>query len=613
MQSEDPTASGGATNPKDFAAELKGERDNWRVRLLTAIRPITAGMGLLGFLLQTFFTRGAQRLIPMVGFSIMLLASVLPRISNRARAWAICMSLAGMCIAVMAFFGPAPNLFSGMLVAVVFALLLLDRWEAFVVCLIAGIGVASTAVAFVAKWISVSPLWLSHVDFARPVNVVRIVLVFFIAATTLMLGIRHVMRALERLLREKSEALSSLRVETAAKEELRRELAAREKVEARARELEFLGRLASYFGHDTNNALLVVWSSLDELRDPMSTETQKSEALAALGDAANHIRDIASQLRAFGPGRKASPGSSDLPTVLKGTTRMLRQLLPSGIEIATSNIASVSVAMEASELQRILTNLALHASDAMRDRGTLAVGARLVLPDELARLGLAAKHVVAIHVTDSGTGIPAAVKERMFEPFFTTKGSRGTGLGLASVKESVEACGGAVKVDSELGQGTTFTLFLPASAASQLVRENTRELPLHPGAIVVIEEPIVQAAIVRALHSHSFVALGTCSAADGLSLLRSTPESVSLLVVGDMSRPDLGELTAVLHEKWPNARVIRCVDQSMDDDELETPVTQLFKPFTLPELLKVVERELGSVARAEGHAARQKQARETSR
>jgi signal transduction histidine kinase len=498
-----------------------------------------------------------------------------------------------------------------MLIAVVFALLLLDRWEAFVVCLIAGIGLVGTGIAFTTKWIAVSPLWLSQIDFSRPANVVRILIVFFLAATVLMLALHHVLRALERLLREKSEALSSLRAETAAKEELRRELALREKVESRARELEFLGRLASYFGHDTNNALLVVWSSLDELGDPMATEPQKSEALAALGDAANHIRDIASQLRAFGPGRKSSPGNADLPTVLKGTTRMLRQLLPNGIEIATSNIASVSVAMEASELQRILTNLALNASDAMRDQGTLAIGARLVLPDEQAGLELAAKQVVAIHVADSGTGIPAAVKERMFEPFFTTKGSRGTGLGLASVKESVEACGGAVKVDSELGQGTTFTLFLPASAASQVVREHTREVAAHPGAIVVVEETLVQSAIVRALHSHGFVALGTSSAAQGISLLRSTPESVSLLVVGDLNRPGLGELTAVLHQKWPNARVIRCVDQSMDDEELETPVTQLFKPFTLPELLKVIEHELGSVAKAEAHAPRGRHTSET--
>jgi hypothetical protein len=232
-------------------------------------------------------------------------------------------------------------------------------------------------------------------------------------------------------------------------------------------------------------------------------------------------------------------------------------------------------------------------------------GASAEFAAELEHPGLACKNMVALHVADTGTGIPEAVKERMFEPFFTTKGNRGSGLGLASVKESVEACGGAVKVDSKLGQGTTLTLFLPTTVADQADHERTNEVAVNPGAILVVEEPLVLAAIVRALQSHGFVARGATSAAHGNDILRSGPEPISLLVVGDVNGPDFGELACSLRHRSADARIICCVDESIDEEDIKMPVTCLFKPFTLPELLKIVERELAMVAKTAAQPARE--------
>lgn len=570
--------------------------------MLTALRPVTTLLALLGLLSATFLMTQRERLLPMTGFSVLLLVSILPGIGVRTRATLLIVCVAGMCILGIPAFGFAPNLFTGLLVSVAFALLLLERRRAITLAAVLGTGLVLMGVLLMTGAVSVSPLWLLGIDAERPLNVVRVVIFTFVAGSILAAGVGHVLRQMELLLKEKSEAMRSLRAESAAKEELRRELASREKIEARARELELLGRLASYFGHDTNNALLVVWSSLEVLRDPMVTGERRQEALAALEEAAVHIRDISSQLRAFGPGRKSGEGKADLATVLRGTERMLKQVLPDTIHITIGEVARAQVAIEAAELQRILTNLALNARDAMRDVGMLSIGSRLVGDEELARLGMKARRAVAIHVADTGTGIPQALRNKIFEPFFTTKGTHGTGLGLSSVKQSVEARGGCVRVDSEAGQGTTFTLFLPIADGAQEARARTREVPLSGGAVLVVDESLVRNAILRALRSQAIVAHGVTTGEEALAFLADPSAPVTVLLIGDLDRPVSHDLVAAFLAKNPHGRVICCAEGDWSGEGVCVPVVSLPKPFTLPELLKVVEQQLAMASQSGSQA-----------
>jgi two-component system cell cycle sensor histidine kinase/response regulator CckA len=262
-------------------------------------------------------------------------------------------------------------------------------------------------------------------------------------------------------------------------------------------------------------------------------------------------------------------------------------------------VVAAKVAMAETELQRILTNLALNARDAMPERGMFAIASRFARPDELPEIGVAHTRYVALEVRDTGTGIPSSVRERIFDPYFTTKGKRGSGLGLASVRQSVEFCNGRVKVASEVGLGTTFTIFLPVfqPSASQddMSREMTKETALVTAPILVAEAPLVQKAIVRALGSRGIAARAVPSVAQGLELLASRSEPAPMFVVGGLPMEELQILVLAFRRQNPGGKVIYCADEETELGTGDGGMTVLLKPFTLPELLAVVEERLSEV------------------
>jgi two-component system, cell cycle sensor histidine kinase and response regulator CckA len=256
-----------------------------------------------------------------------------------------------------------------------------------------------------------------------------------------------------------------LRRESSAKQRLQEEAATRRVADVRTQELVQLGRVARFFAHDANNALQVILATLNILKDDMVMTAQQSESLAALECAANQIQTATARLRAFDPrARRSADGNAELATVLKAVAGMLRQVFPPTIQIVLVGSGKARAALADCEIQRILTNLALNARDAMSGHGTLTLGYGI----GGAKLGPACIDVppgnVALWVSDTGPGIPETVRTRMFETFFTTKGELGQGLGLASVQESLDACGGSVEVSSEPGEGTTFFIQLPVAA-----------------------------------------------------------------------------------------------------------------------------------------------------
>jgi signal transduction histidine kinase len=573
-------------------SELATQRELWRATLLRILRPITAALSILGLVTVLSLLDGHHRLVPSVGLSILLGASLIPGVSTRTRAWLLTLALPGMCILAIPTFGFTPNILAGIGVSLCMAVLLLDRRQAIVACGMIGLGLLMVSVSIIFRWTTVPSWWLAVMDPNQPRNIVRILVLFLFTSTALGLSLSHVLKRMEALVLDRITALEALRVETAAKQELQKELAEHEKLQAHTRELEQMGRMANYFGHDANNALQVVSSSLEILRDEMANANERFEALAALENAAAQIRTMALQLRAFGPGRRVGSGSANLADVFHHIQRMLKQVLPSSIRVTVGKAATANVAMEETELQRILTNLALNARDAMPDRGMLAIVSRAARPEELLDFDRVHAPYVAIEVRDTGMGISPSVRNRIFDPYFTTKEKTGSGLGLASVRQSVELCQGHVKVDSELGLGTTFTILLPISRPSARKAAVTCETALVAAPVLVTEAPLVQKAILRALGSRGISALPVGTVAIGLELMKTLTEAPPLFVMGGMPMEDLQTLVRAFHARNPRGEVIYCADDETEFPADRERVTVLLKPFTLPELLQVVEARL---------------------
>jgi two-component system NtrC family sensor kinase len=233
--------------------------------------------------------------------------------------------------------------------------------------------------------------------------------------------------------------------------------------------LEALGQLTGGVAHDFNNLLTVIRASVDLLNRPQLTEERRQRYITAIADAVARAARLTSQLLAFARRQPLKPEVFDVGERVQSLHDMLATLLGSAIEINMQLPAEPClVNADASQFETALINMATNARDAMQGKGriTFAVLAAKAVPDTLAHLsgGQALKDpgFVTVAVSDTGIGIPAARLGRIFEPFFTTKQvGHGTGLGLSQVFGFAKQSGGEVTVTSEVGQGSTFSLYLP--------------------------------------------------------------------------------------------------------------------------------------------------------
>ena len=222
----------------------------------------------------------------------------------------------------------------------------------------------------------------------------------------------------------------------------------------RAQRLELVGRLSSGIAHDFNNLLSVVLSLTELVTTSLPAEHAAQEDLRHIQTATEQAANLASQLLAFSKQRRSATHRIDINGVVARTLELLRGSLPSRIDLQ-SELADEELFVQADEtqMQQVLMNLCFNARDAMPDGGRLHVRTARVATEG---------DWVCLSVSDEGTGISEAVKAHLFDPFFSTK-ERGTGLGLAVVRQIVESHGGRVEVASEVGHGARFEVWWPAS------------------------------------------------------------------------------------------------------------------------------------------------------
>ena len=232
-----------------------------------------------------------------------------------------------------------------------------------------------------------------------------------------------------------------------------------------AQKMEAIGRLAGGVAHDFNNVLTAILGSADLLSLMLEPDDPRWAEADAIKRAADRGAGLTKRLLSFSRPQRAAATVIDLVSVVTGMEPMLRRLVLDKIAITVS-ASRVPILLRADEsaLSQVVLNLIINARDAMPDGGTATIDMAVIdLGDPRApRLGVLPGTYACLSVRDTGQGIPPDVQRHLFEPFFTTKpADQGTGLGLSIVYGIVKGLGGAIEVNSEVGHGATFTIYLP--------------------------------------------------------------------------------------------------------------------------------------------------------
>jgi two-component system NtrC family sensor kinase len=310
--------------------------------------------------------------------------------------------------------------------------------------------------------------------------------------------------------------------------------------------LEALGQLTGGVAHDFNNLLTVIRASVDLLRRPNLPEERRQRYIGAISDTVSRAAKLTTQLLAFARRQTLKPEVFDVGQCVRTLSDMIGTLTGSPIEIVTRvPNQSCFINADTGQFETALINMAVNARDAMSGEGRLTITVRVV-----AELPGPAPHpenphgYVAVSVDDTGVGIPQDRFERIFEPFFTTKEvGQGTGLGLSQVFGFAKQSGGEVMVASEVGKGSTFTLYLPRvlrdDRPQQVAAEDAPPIGGHGMSVLVVEDNIeVGTSATDALTELGYAPTLIGSAMDALAELTRNAERYDV-VFSDMVMPGM--------------------------------------------------------------------------
>ena len=371
-----------------------------------------------------------------------------------------------------------------------------------------------------------------------------------------------------------------------------------------AQKMEAIGRLAGGVAHDFSNVLAVVLGYTElMLRDLPPGDDRLRESAEGIIEAANRAVGVTRQLLTLSRKKLLRPELLSLNKVIQDLGRLLGRAIGERIEFSTSLQPGLwPVLADSDQLAQVLLNLAVNARDAMLDGGALEIASANALLSAPARdLDLPAGRYVTLRVSDRGSGMTEEVRARIFEPFFTTKES-GTGLGLATVYGIVRQAGGAIRVDTHLGQGTTFTVFLPAAEeqAQRLTLPAAAAAPRGLGETVVVaeDEDGLRTLIGRVLTGSGYQVVSARNGIEALEATRSRGGRVDLLLT-DLVMPRMSgaELAEALAAQQPGLKVLFMTGHTDDDQVVDRlvdgGVELIHKPFSSESLLAHLRRLLG--------------------
>lgn len=357
--------------------------------------------------------------------------------------------------------------------------------------------------------------------------------------------------------------------------------------------MESVGRLAGGVAHDFNNILTVISGYTEIVLNAIQDDSHIHADLMQVKKAAERAASVTRQLLAFSRKQVLRPQVLNLNRVLLDCAKMLQRLIGEDIELVTKPADTLwPVYADISQLEQIMMNLLVNARDAMPLGGQVIVQTSNITVDK----GLSERHAdllpgvyVCLTVSDTGKGMDAATLHHLFEPFFTTKPfGKGTGLGLATVHGIVKQSGGSILVDSEIGKGTTFKIYLPRVVVEDVLPHDPDEpseiLRGSETILLVEDEEPLRILAERFLTRSGYTVISACNGAEALQLMDKQQGPVDL-VLTDVIMPGMNgrELVRRLHEKHPHLKTLYMsgyTDSAITTQGiLEKGVPLLSKPF----------------------------------
>jgi PAS domain S-box-containing protein len=366
----------------------------------------------------------------------------------------------------------------------------------------------------------------------------------------------------------------------------------------KSQKMEALGQLTGGLAHDFN-ILTVIIGNLGALREARGGDAVVAEFVEPAVDAARRGAELIKALMSFSHKQPLESLAADIAPLIGAVGRMVRRSLPETLQLdIDAGQTPLWSWIDADQLQNALLNLVFNARDALPAEGRIGVQASAQVLDAAgaAALQIPPGNYVRIEVSDNGSGMDANTLERMFEPFFTTKQpGRGTGLGMAMVYGFVKQSGGATRVRSTLGQGTTVALWLPAAEVFNELQPETDAVPDVASAdqglaLLVEDDQAVRRVVRRTLLELGFAVIEAENGVEAMQILDQTADIALLL--SDVVMPggiDGRELAAYARERRGVPRVVLMTGHAPDRWQ-PTGVPMLAKPFTKPQLAALLDK-----------------------
>jgi PAS domain S-box-containing protein len=398
--------------------------------------------------------------------------------------------------------------------------------------------------------------------------------------------------------------------------DLTEKIAAEEKLR-QAQKMEAVGQLTGGIAHDFNNMLTVITGTIDILADAVSDKPNLAAIARLMGEAADRGAELTGHLLAFARKQPLQPRKTDINILVLESAKLMRPTLGEHIEIEAMLEDNVWPALvDPGQLSTALLNLALNARDAMPSGGKLTLETDNVILDErYASLNPEVQpgNYVMIAISDTGTGIPKAIRDKIFEPFFSTKEvGKGTGLGLSMVYGFVKQSNGNIKIYSEEGHGTTFRIYLPQAAGmhseqhSDVAPESVIEGD-NETILVVEDDPLVRTYVTTQLRGLGYKTISAANATEAIAVVDSGAAFdllfTDVIMTGPMNGRQLAEEVAkrrsplkVLYTSGYTENAI------IHHGRLDPGVLLLTKPYRRAALARMVRVALGGtpVSRDDG-------------
>ena len=378
----------------------------------------------------------------------------------------------------------------------------------------------------------------------------------------------------------------------------------RKKLEAqflRAQRMESIGTLAGGIAHDLNNVLAPILLSLGMLKRQSRTPAEQ-KLLAMLENSAHRGADMVRQVLSFARGVEGERVVVDVGQVVRDLENLIRDTFDRSIRFTVSIAADLlPVLGDPTQIHQVVLNLCVNGRDAMPEGGDLVVTVSTIrLDSPFASLDLVAEAgtYVLLSVTDTGVGIPLAIRERIFDPFFTTKAlGKGTGLGLPTVQAVVKSHGGFITVHSEEGRGSEFRVYLPALERNVGAEISTPSAQLSQSdgelVLVVDDEPAIRVITQQTLEAFGYRVLTADGGAEAISIYGKYQQDIAI-VLTDMMMPGMDgfAIMQALRKINPDVRIIAASGLAANDTVAKAASAGvryfLQKPYTTESLMKVL-------------------------